>query len=96
VQGEWNFGPVSNSEKTVSEIIQLMGLSWGQSLNVEFEDPENLEANLLVLNSSASRIELGWVDNLEIEETLDWTTLWYKDINPELITQKQVERFLSL
>ena len=96
VQGEWNFGPSSNSEKTVSEIIHLLGLSWGQSLNVEFENPENLEANLLVLNSASSRVELGWADKLEIEETLNWTTLWYKDGNPELITQKQVEKFLTL
>ncbi len=96
VQGEWNFGPGSKSEKTVSEMIQLLGITWGQRLNVEFEDPENLEANLLVLNSASSRNELGWVDKLEIEETLNWTTLWYKDEYPELITQKQVENFLTL
>jgi CDP-glucose 4,6-dehydratase len=96
VQGEWNFGPASNSEKTVSEMIRLLGLSWGKNLNIEFEDPENMEAGLLLLNSAYSRIELGWTEKLEIEETLNWTSLWYKDSNPDLITQSQVERFLSL
>lgn len=96
VQGEWNFGPGENSEKTVSQMVQLLGITWGQSLNVEFENPTNLEAHLLVLNSAFSRSELGWKDKLDIEETLKWTCLWYKDKNPELITQKQVESFLSL
>ena len=96
VQGEWNFGPGENSEKTVSQMVQVLGITWGQSLNVEFENPTNLEANLLVLNSAFSRSELGWKDKLDIEETLKWTCLWYKDKNPELITQKQVGSFLSL
>jgi CDP-glucose 4,6-dehydratase len=96
IQGEWNFGPIENSEKEVMQIIDLLGSHWGKKSFVEFEVPEYQESMILKLNSQRSRSQLNWIEKLEIEETIEWTSTWYKDNNPELITQRQVERYLNL
>jgi CDP-glucose 4,6-dehydratase len=96
IQGEWNFGPLENSQKTVTQVIELFGQHWGRQPRIEIEDPEHEESRLLTLNSSKARINLDWKEKFGIEETLQWTADWYRHLNPERITQIQVEKFLEL
>ena len=96
IQGEWNFGPLENSQKTVTQVIELFGQHWGRQPRIEIEDPVHEESMLLTLNSSKARMNLEWKEKFGIEETLEWTADWYRHLNPERITQIQVEKFLEL
>jgi dTDP-D-glucose 4,6-dehydratase len=35
----------------------------------------------LMLNSEKARSELGWLDKLSFEESLQWTVNWYKNVH---------------
>jgi dTDP-D-glucose 4,6-dehydratase len=58
------------------------------------------ESNFLLLNSSKSREQLGWTDILDFEETMRWTTSWYKchseGISAEVLLSEQVNKFIGL
>jgi CDP-glucose 4,6-dehydratase len=96
VQGEWNFGPESTSQKSVSDVIATFGGSWGKTPPIKIEKSDLVESDILLLNSSKARELLNWKEKLSFEESIDWTASWYKSSNPELVTRMQAENFLNL
>jgi CDP-glucose 4,6-dehydratase len=80
--GAWNFGPDENQSRTVANVADIAGAAWGVENNWE-QDLGNHphESSVLMLNSEKARSELGWLDKLSFEESLQWTVNWYKNVH---------------
>ncbi len=77
--GGWNFGPDDNSAKPVSWLIDQIYAFWGDRDHPEIKSVKSLpEAQLLKLDSSKARYNLGWHPKLDLETALEWTVNWYK------------------
>ena len=82
LQGAWNFGPLGNESKTVADVANIASAIWGVKIGWEKDsDIHPHEAPALILNSNKARRELSWSDKLSFEESVKWTTEWYKNIN---------------
>jgi CDP-glucose 4,6-dehydratase len=80
--GAWNFGPDENQSKTVADVANIAAKVWGVEKSWENDSGNHPhEASMLILNSSKARTSLGWSDKLSFEETVEWTTNWYKNVN---------------
>jgi CDP-glucose 4,6-dehydratase len=100
-QGEWNFGPNHLQKHLVSEVIDGFSQQYGVSGSAWMLDQGThpKESNFLLLNSAKARTQLGWVDQLDFQETLEWTASWYRDFTEQgarPTTMQQIEAFLSL
>ena len=99
----WNFGPLPESIRTVKDVADSLIKNWGATnskVKVEKDKGQLKESNFLLLNSSKSREKLGWTDILDFEETMQWTTSWYKShskgISAEALISEQVNKFIEL
>lgn len=100
--GAWNFGPDADSFVSVSTVAALAADVWGDGATVtnapHFGQPH--EANLLVLDSTKARVELGWTNKLSFKESVEWTLDWHRGVgsgmDPNVVTKGQIERFLGL
>jgi CDP-glucose 4,6-dehydratase len=99
----WNFGPLPESNRTVRDVVEGLIANWETTnTKVKVDSPKDSlkESNFLMLDSTKSRNELGWTDILDFEETLRWTTEWYKShsegVSAEKLLKEQVDRFLEL
>ena len=80
--GAWNFGPDENQSKSVADVANIAGATWGVKKNWNFDlEIHPHEATLLVLNSSKARTKLNWTEKLSFEESVEWTTKWYKNVS---------------
>lgn len=75
----FNFGPSEGDAWPVSRIADYLVSAWGPDAAwVRDADPGVHEAGLLRLDASKARAEIGWKPKLPLEETLRWTTAWYR------------------
>lgn len=100
-EGAWNFGPAENEIRTVAEVSNLVGEIWGVEKSwVKDNGDHPHEAGLLNLNSSKARSRLNWKDKLGFEESIRWTTEWYKNVysglSPIEATKRNIENFESI
>lgn len=77
----YNFGPASNQNYPVSDLIDEMSNYWD---NVRWNDvslsKEHVhEAGLLKLNCDKALSDLNWRSTLQFPETVKMTVEWYKD-----------------
>jgi len=96
--GAWNFGPDESQFKTVADVADIAGSLWGAEKSWENDAGDHPhEASLLVLNSNKARTELGWSERLIFQESVEWTTNWYKNVsnggNPLEETLKNIRAF---
>ena len=99
-QGEWNFGPNHLEKYLVSDVILSFSRHYGVSGSPWELDhgTHPKESDFLLLNSAKARIQLGWVDRLDFEETLKWTASWYREfteLGARVTTMQQIKAFLS-
>lgn len=83
----FNFGPDSNNNFTVAELIKKMSCYWeGVSWNENRDSTAMKEAGLLKLCCDKALHMLGWTPTLNFEETVQFTMDWYKYYydNPKL------------
>ena len=81
-EGAWNFGPDENQSKTVADVANIADKVWGVEKSWENDSGNHPhEASMLTLNSNKARTNLGWSDKLSFEESVEWTTNWYKNVN---------------
>jgi len=100
-EGAWNFGPAENEIRTVAEVSDLVGKIWGVEKSwVKDNGDHPHEAGLLNLNSSKARSQLHWRDKLGFEESIRWTTDWYKNVysglSPIEAAKRNIEKFESI
>lgn len=75
----WNFGPDISVEMSVKDVVSRIIDCWGSgSFEVFHEDNAPIEAQLLRLDSSKAKLELGWKPIWGFEQTISETVSWYK------------------
>lgn len=74
----YNFGPDSDAEVTVEELVKAFIQRIGCGSYEVGESKDFHEANLLRLDSTMAKTELGWSPKLSFRESISWTVDWYK------------------
>jgi len=98
--GIWNIGPDHANITQVSEVCNKLissnssSISWKAVASDKF--PEN---NFLSLDSSKAKNDFGWSNLLGLDETLLWTSNWYREITlgttPNEIVVSQINQYLK-
>lgn len=94
----WNFGPSSEGNISVEEVVQKIKKHWDA---VEYEihrDSNQLhEANLLKLDCSKAHALLRWEGVWDSETTFEKTVKWYKAYyeKDEVLTGKDLESYIA-
>lgn len=103
----FNFGPHSNQNFTVHDVIKRISTYWtlnnAQSLVTINEDSAFHEATFLKVNIELAQRFLGWEPVLNFEETIELTGNWYnyfylKNPKPKSLYAycvKQIEQYLD-
>jgi CDP-glucose 4,6-dehydratase len=99
----WNFGPLPESNRTVKDVVESLINNWettNTKVKIETDQNQLKESNFLMLDSTKSRQKLGWYDKLDFEETIRWTTEWYKaqseGESAEALMLSQISKFLTI
>lgn len=75
----WNFGPRDEDNRSVQEVIDLLISGWGETARWEKEELEQPhEANLLKLDCSKARAQLGWFPKWNLDVALQKIVEWQK------------------
>lgn len=73
----WNFGPNTNSVKSVLDICNKIVEEYGRG-SIRHVDNSFYESNLLTLDISKVYFKLGWSPSLNLDQTIALTVEWYK------------------
>ena len=100
LNGSWNFGPDSTSNKTVKDLVENIIKSWGSGEFVDASEANAVhEAGLLQLNCDKAKAKLNWSPVWDFENTVFYTADWYKrvssDENVEQVTKDQIDTFMK-
>jgi len=101
VAGEWNFGPDHNEKHSVLELVNAFGASFSISYDrwMHFTGPPQHESANLLLNSQKARGFLNWKDLLSFDESVLWTSNWYREFSlnpPKDVTLRQISTYFDL
>jgi CDP-glucose 4,6-dehydratase len=98
--GSWNFGPGPDSFVTVGAVADLAAGMWGADagwMPTPGDHPH--EAELLALDATKARTQLGWVDRLSFTESLQWTVDWTARVDrgedPRTLCNEQLSAFAA-
>lgn len=95
----WNFGPRMESITPVWEVARLLTKFFGQGELKDVSDPHALhEANLLMLDISKARFQLGWEPRTDIVQCCQLTADWYKRYQQEdvyALCVEQIQTFIK-
>src|SRR6202035_3418254 len=94
----YNFGPSDEDVWPVERIATQLVRMWGDGASwVRDSVPSVHEDQVLRLDASKARVELGWKPRLGIEAALEWTTEWYRawnhGDNMAKFTEKQIAEY---
>ena len=94
----FNFGPNSSVERKVITVIKEMKTNWSDIKYIIGKNKKNFESKLLKLNSLKSKKILKWKCVLSFQDTIELTTVWYKNyyenkINNYLFSKNQVMEY---
>jgi len=100
----FNFGPSSQQNFTVQELIEIFSKYWGSVKwrDVSSKTKHPKEAKLLKLNCDKALQILKWRPTLSFEETVRMTAEWYKQyyLNPKSdindFTNRQIKDYVKL
>lgn len=79
--GAWNFGPDSQSIRTVGDLAQMIVAGWGGG-QIEIAQQSNAphEARLLHLNCDKAHQLMSWHPKWDAERAIIETVNWYRDV----------------
>lgn len=78
----YNFGPSDEDVWPVERIATKLVRMWGDGASwIRDSVPSVHEDQVLRLDASKARVELGWQPKLKIEAALEWTMGWYRAWN---------------
>jgi CDP-glucose 4,6-dehydratase len=95
----WNFGPESSEAINVADFAQRVVRVWGKgSVELRPEPGAPKEAHTLRLDSAKSMDRLGWKPVLPLEDAIDWSVEWYREVvadpsSAAEITTNQIQAF---
>jgi CDP-glucose 4,6-dehydratase len=102
VDDAWNFGPNLTNQINVENLVKTTLMSWGRpDWPIQLEASDLHESRLLRLDISKALSRLAWRPRLNIEQTLQWTTEWYRRFYQNRdhawsATSDQIDRFQAL
>jgi len=96
----WNFGPRDEDNRAVQEVVDLLISVWGETARWEKEGSEQLhEANLLKLDCSKARTQLGWIPKWDLEtaaqKIVQWQKAYQAKENMRELTLAQINHYMS-
>ncbi len=95
----WNFGPCAESITPVWDVATMLTKYYGKGVLKDVSDPNALhEANLLMLDISKAKFQLGWEPRTNIEQCCQLTADWYKRYKLEDVYKlcvEQIKTFIS-
>lgn len=75
----WNFGPADGDARPVSWVVSRVVERWGDGASWVLDGGDHPhEASYLRVDSSKSRMRLGWEPRLDLSGCLDWTVEWFR------------------
>jgi len=80
IVGGWNLGPTSEEIVPVGAVIERLSGKW-RAPQVKIEPANLAEAQLLALDSTKARTELGWHPPWPLDTVLARTAEWYCDFH---------------
>jgi CDP-glucose 4,6-dehydratase len=98
--GAWNFGPNSDDEKTVKEIVKYISSNWkGSKWKVANNSSKLHEAELLKLDISKASTLLGWRPKWTLKTTLDkiihWQKSWINNKDIKEICIREIKSYMK-
>ena len=78
--GGWNLGPASDEIVPVGAVVERLSGNW-RAPPVKIEPANLAEAQLLALDSTKARKELGWHPPWPLKTVLARTAEWYRDFH---------------
>lgn len=97
----WNFGPNEDDTKSVAWIANKISSEFGVPLVLHKTDKKKKlhEASTLRLDSTKSRLALGWHPRWNLEKTVDNTIAWYNAYlnvkEMKALCYQQIEEYLQ-
>ena len=98
--GSWNFGPDQNKIKSVLDTVNLVQKLWSGKSSVQVQVDNSLhEANILRLDNTKMKKQLGIKPKMSFNEALKNTIQWYEGYyskkNIKKITHRQTIDYIS-
>ena len=97
--GSWNFGPSTFETRTVKEVAEIVVKYFKKGKIIIENSADFHEAQLLQLNCDKANQILGWFPRWTVEETLNETARWYKEVingtDPYEITMNQIKKYFN-
>ncbi len=84
----WNFGPESASHISVAQLANTIAQMYGGKVQFGKDESGPNEKGVLRLDSEKSLKELGWRPRMTVEEAIEKTVAWYKEINSKKSTHE--------
>ena len=95
----WNFGPRTESITSVWDVATMLTKYYGKGELKDVSDPNALhEANLLMLDISKAKFQLGWQPRTNINQCCQLTADWYNRYQQEdvfSLCAEQISQFLN-
>lgn len=95
---EWNIGPDLDDQFSVGEIVTLAQEIWSR-VKYQITPQKTLmkETNLLMLDCSKIKGQLGWQPVWNTKRAVELTIEWYRQLieEREVISVKQIEQFIE-
>ena len=96
----WNFGPDDDDAKPVSWIVENMLARWGLDPVGGWDRPDDVqphEANILKLDCTKSRTQLGWKPAMTLADALQFVVEWHRSVfagaNAREISLAQLQQY---
>jgi len=93
----WNFGPESDSNRTVAEVLATLQQYWTGFNWTVTTQPQPHEANILYLDSAKAKARLGWQPVWTLQDALAATADWYHAFKTgnSSISREQLTAFIK-
>jgi CDP-glucose 4,6-dehydratase len=78
--GAWNFGPDPESAVSVEQLVSMVCQAWGGAARFETATSAKAlsEADILRLDCTKARSQLGWRPVYDVSEAVRQTVMWYR------------------
>jgi len=95
--GGWNFGPESEGNRTVMEVLAGLKTHWPELIWQVSQQPQPHEATLLNLDCTKAKTRLGWRPAWNFNETLAAVAEWYGSFlgGGNIKSDEQLSRYIS-